>query len=105
MRAKSACLILAFGLLIGPLARGEEPAHHTVSWYREHPDTREKVNKLCMDNPGEAQHSPDCLNALAASDDAARDRLMSINPPRIDCATQPRMWQISNHCGPLGAGH
>jgi len=38
----------------------------TVSWYVAHPDARAKVYALCQDNPGQARHEPNCLNAFAA---------------------------------------
>ena len=38
----------------------------TVSWFLAHPTAREQVHKLCMNDPGEAKHTPDCLNAATA---------------------------------------
>ena len=89
MRPRSTCVILATGLFIGPLAWADDKAPHTVSWYLAHAATREKTALLCQDDPGEAGHTRDCLNALTAS--------------TIDCGARPRLYQQFNHCGPLGS--
>jgi hypothetical protein len=77
----------------------------TVSWFLAHPEARAKVYALCQDNPGEAQHTPNCFNALEASQqasnkelekqlDAARGRTML-----EDCDKQGWLFQAANRCG------
>jgi hypothetical protein len=63
--AITAATIATVASLWGP-ARAEHIAK-TVEWYVQHPDWRAKINRACMNNPGEAMHVPDCLNASEAT--------------------------------------
>jgi hypothetical protein len=77
-------------------------ATRTVSWFLAHPDVREQVHKLCMNDPGEAQHTPDCLNAATAVEQADINRVGSQIPVKSlaqICAEMPPYQRPFNHCG------
>lgn len=38
----------------------------TVEWYKEHDDERQAILKRCVNNPGELQETPNCVNAIQA---------------------------------------
>src|SRR4029077_18988566 len=60
MRYLVAALLRATALTSG--ARGAEI--ETATWFADHPEARAKVNALCKDNPGQANHEPNCDNAF-----------------------------------------
>ena len=76
------------GTLFAHTARAADPAAssapHTVTWYADNPQTRARVELLCLDNPGQLGRNPDCINAhqaaivLAARE--ARARTAPMNP-------------------------
>lgn len=80
----------------------------TQSWFVSHPAARARVNAICMDNPGSAAHNANCINAAAADETAAMDRMIGRigNVPTLidQCASMPPLFQIVNHCGPAGGG-
>lgn len=94
-------LALFVALIIAGHAMAETV--RTKSWYITHPTERQRVNALCRDNPGEARHSANCINALEATDAVvARNYAMSIpvQPLMIDrCDTMPPLFQAANRCG------
>jgi hypothetical protein len=70
--------------ILGILVASSQVAHaesKTVSWFLAHPDARDRVHKLCMNNPGEARHVPDCLNAATAVEQADMNGVMRQVPP------------------------
>jgi hypothetical protein len=89
-------LFLTAALTLSPfVARAEST--HTVSWFQSHPITRDRVHELCMNDPGEAAHTPDCLNAAeAVLRDATRRTEASIpkgETPEQICAQHPLWWR------------
>jgi hypothetical protein len=81
----------------------------TVSWYVAHPEARAKVYALCQDNPGQAKHVANCLNAAEAIKEASlQDVTKQINTATggktlLDmCDQMPGLFQLANRCGPLG---
>lgn len=91
-------LVLSGFLLAGPAAY----ATRTVSWFEAHPDVRDQVHRLCMDNPGEAMGTPDCLNASTAIEHSSMDGLISRIPVKSlaqVCADMPAYQRPFNHCG------
>lgn len=73
------CSLAILGILAASqLAHAETK---TVSWFLAHPDARDRVHNLCMNNPGEAQHVPDCLNAATAVEQADMNGVMRRIPP------------------------
>ncbi len=85
-------------LAICPLAHAET---RTVSWFLSHPEARAQVHKLCMNNPGEAQHVPDCLNAATAIEQSAMGGVMNripVKPLAQICAEMPAYQRPINHC-------
>lgn len=54
-------------LTIFACTREPPKARLTVDEYLAHPETMEKTIKECVNNPGELQNDPDCVNAQAAS--------------------------------------
>ena len=59
-------------------------APHTVTWYADNPQSRARVELLCLDNPGQLGSNADCINAhqaaivIAARE--ARARTAPLNP-------------------------
>lgn len=49
----------------------------TKSWFETHPDVSKRVNAICRDNPGIARRNPNCINAEAALESDAVNRLAS----------------------------
>jgi hypothetical protein len=77
----------------------------TVSWFVAHPEARAKVYRLCQDNPGEAGHVPNCLNAFEAgqlASNKALERQIEAGRGRTmleDCDKQGFLFQAANRCG------
>jgi hypothetical protein len=98
MRISSLAIL---GILeVCPLAHAETK---TVSWFLAHPDVRAKVLQLCRNNPGDARHNSDCINAADASQIAAADRMMGSKAPPLlidQCAQMGTLFQTVYHCGP-----
>jgi len=93
-------------ILAAPAAHAETK---TVSWFLAHPEARAKVYALCQDNPGEAKHTPNCINAVEAmsrvSAQEVEKQLKAAGAGRTlidDCDKMPRLFQQANRCGPLG---
>ena len=89
---------LAGALLLTPLTvRAEEVK--TVSWFAAHPITRDRVHALCMNNPGEAQRDPNCLNAAAAVARSTINQIPAVSLSQI-CATvsSEEYRRIVLHC-------
>jgi hypothetical protein len=91
-------------MAIFPLAANAETK--TVSWYLSHPDVRAKVNKLCMNNPGEARKNADCINAEEASEHASLDRMVSeMNRPTMKCVPSSPLMLMADKCTPISKTH
>jgi hypothetical protein len=94
------CSLAILGILAASqLAHAETK---TVSWFLAHPDERNRVHKLCMNNPGEAQHVPDCLNAATAIEQSAMSGVTNripVKPLAQICAEMPAYQRPINHCG------
>lgn len=81
-----------------PLAAHAETK--TVSWFAAHPEVRAKVTNACRENPGEARHIANCINADAAEIPALADEIPTGNGVLIeDCAKMGRLFQAAAHCG------
>ena len=81
-----------------PMAHAE---NKTVSWFLDHPDIRNTVHQLCMNNPGEAQFTPDCLNAATAVERSATRGLVSAIPVQSlsqICAGMPAYQRKFAYC-------
>jgi hypothetical protein len=98
MMAKSvtvACCSL--GLITGVIATSiaaPPQQERTASWYADNPSILEKVTKLCRDDPGQAVHNPDCINAsqaqvLISLREAERRNSGNLTPP-----SDPRYWPL-----------
>jgi hypothetical protein len=77
-------------------------ATKTVSWFLAHPDVRDRVHRLCMNDPGEAKRIPDCLNAATAVEQSAMGGVMNRIPVKSlaqICAEMPPYQRVFNHCG------
>jgi hypothetical protein len=84
------CLLVGLGasLAYSKVARAADGSTstppHTVTWYADNPQTRARVELLCLDNPGQLGSNADCINAhqaaivLAARE--ARARTAPLNP-------------------------
>jgi hypothetical protein len=35
----------------------------TVDWYAKHPAERDRVRRVCLNDPGHLERTPDCINA------------------------------------------
>lgn len=62
----------------------------TVSWYASNPQTRARVELVCLNDPGHLNRDPDCINAHQASVEvalrAARSRTATMDP------NNPAFW-------------
>jgi hypothetical protein len=64
-----------------------------------------KVYALCQDNPGEAKHTPNCLNAFAAIQKASSrelgNQLAAARGETLieQCDQMPPLFQAANRCG------
>jgi hypothetical protein len=91
--------------VLGILIAGA-PAHaetKTVSWFLAHPAERARVHRLCMNNPGEAQRVPDCLNAATALEHSATNRIPVQSMAQI-CAEVPAYQRPILRCPGVLAG-
>ena len=43
----------------------------TVDWYASHPSERAQVRRICLNDPGHLEKSPDCINASRGDLEAA----------------------------------
>jgi hypothetical protein len=85
-------------MALAPMAHAETK---TVFWYAAHPDVRARVHSLCMDNPGEAMHTPDCLNAATAVEQAGIAdvrRHIPVESLADLCARHPDWWRRAVGC-------
>ena len=57
-------VVLLAGVLLAGCNDNEET--HSVSWYAEHQTERSEKLKLCDENPGKLEQTPNCKNAKAA---------------------------------------
>jgi hypothetical protein len=90
------CSLAILGILATcPLAHAETK---TVSWFLAHPDERNRVHKLCMNNPGEAQHVPDCLNAATAIEQSGLNDIPAESSAQR-CAKMPAYQRRVAFCG------
>ena len=77
LRHLSVFLLLAAS--VASAAAGEEV--RGVEWYRQHPAERAAVTRRCMDNPGQLDRTPDCVNAEKASLAAKADAMAGGGAP------------------------
>jgi hypothetical protein len=86
-------------LSAAPMAHAEVK---TVSWFLTHADARGRVHQLCMNNPGEAQRIPDCLNAATAVEQSAMMGVMGRIPVKSMaqvCSEYPEQYRrVVMHC-------
>jgi hypothetical protein len=82
-------------LAICPSAHAETK---TVSWFLSHPEARAQVHRLCMNNPGEAQHVPDCLNAATAVEQSGLNNI-PVESSAQRCANMPAYQRRVAFCG------
>ena len=47
-------------------APAPKQSQHTVEYYRSHAALRREVLERCTNDPGDEEHTPDCINARAA---------------------------------------
>lgn len=91
--------LIILGLLVSVPAMADT---QTRSWYVAHPETRARVNAVCLNDPGRAKNDANCLNAAVAEEDAGINRMTTRTnaiPTLFDqCASMPRLFQIANHC-------
>jgi hypothetical protein len=75
-------------------------AAKTVEWYLQHPAVRDKVYRLCQNNPGEAKHVPDCENAATAIERSAINRIPPVMSEAQICAQYPKWYRqtVLLHC-------
>lgn len=71
LRHLGLCLVLVG--TAASAASGEEV--RGVEWYRQHPAERAAVTRRCVDNPGQLERTPDCVNAERASLAAKADAM------------------------------
>jgi hypothetical protein len=71
----------------------------TVSWYVSHPDARTRVKALCLNNPGEAKHVPDCANASAADPEVVLQSMPRERSLIQMCSEMDPLFQAANRCG------
>jgi hypothetical protein len=91
-------------LAVCPLAAHAETK--TVSWYMSHPDVRARVNKLCMNNPGEARRNADCINAEVASEHASLDKMEAeMDRPTMKCVPSSPLMLMADKCTPISKAH
>jgi hypothetical protein len=82
---------LGAGVMYSKVARAADGSTstppHTVTWYADNPQTRARVELLCLDNPGQLGSNADCINAhqaaivLAAREARARTAPLNPNSP------------------------
>jgi hypothetical protein len=87
-------------LAASPLAHADTTK--TVSWFLSHPDEQDQAHKLCMNNPGEAQRVPDCLNAATAVEQsglAGMMRRIPVDSAAQRCAEMPPYQRPFAYCG------
>ncbi len=65
---------LAVLVTAGSSAQAVQPARHTVTWYRTHPQAREEMLAQCQDDHTHDDQA-DCGNALGAAHGAVADSL------------------------------
>lgn len=68
------CLVLASNAVSAASAQEVRG----VEWYRQHPAERSAVTRRCVDNPGQLERTPDCINAERASLAAKADAMAGI---------------------------
>lgn len=80
---------LGGGGALAQTPKGKTPPR-TVSWYASNPQARAQVELVCLDDPGNLNRNPDCINAHQASVEvalrAARSRTGTMNP------NDPTFW-------------
>jgi hypothetical protein len=91
--------LVMLGILVAcPRAHAETK---TVSWFLSHPDARARVHQLCMNNPGEAEREPDCLNAATAIEQSAMGGVINripVKPLAQICAEMPAYQRPFAYC-------
>lgn len=84
--------------ILSTLALSQIAHAETVSWYRAHPDVRDRVFRLCMDDPGHGKNTPACLNAQTAIEQATVDRIPVLTEAQM-CAQYPEQYaRLVLHC-------
>ncbi|WP_299205391.1 EexN family lipoprotein [uncultured Amphritea sp.] len=74
---KIALMVLVSFALTGCFDKGPDTGPlKTVDWYKAHDDERQKILKLCSNNPGELEDDANCINALQA------ERAQSFGKPK-----------------------
>lgn len=71
--------LVVCGLLSG-CSRESTPAAYTVHWYLAHPVDRATTVERCANDPGTLENTPDCLNAVAAVQQADIGSLRTLPP-------------------------
>ena len=62
-----ALALLAYSAIERASAQGIPPeSQRTVAWYAAHPAQRERIRRVCLNDPGHLAHMPDCINAERA---------------------------------------
>jgi hypothetical protein len=91
--------------IIGILATCPLVAHaetKTVGWFMAHPDVRARVNKLCMNNPGDARNNADCINAEIAGEHASMDKMVTqMDHPTVKCVPSSPLMLMADRCTPI----
>ena len=82
-------------------AFAQHPANHTVSWYEQNKSVMYNVLALCANDPGDAKHNPDCVNALAAS--FATSPWIGPDDPRFWLKYPDQLvWELASCHPPVG---
>lgn len=83
----SVLTILVVCGMLGGCSREGTPAAHTVHWYLAHPADRATTVERCANDPGTLEDTPDCINAVAATQQADIGSLRSLPP--LGLASRP----------------
>ena len=92
-------IALCWLALLAVMSSPAEAETKTVSWYVDHPAARARVKALCLNDPGTAQHVPNCINASAADAEVALRSAPNSRTLLQQCNEMPELFQAANRCG------
>ena len=78
-RVLTVSLLLTCGVL-GSCSKAPGQSAHTVDWYLAHGSDRNAMVERCANDPGTLERTPDCVNAVAAAQQADVGSLRDLPP-------------------------
>jgi hypothetical protein len=75
-----ACLGIVVTVTSAACVPSPEAPHHTVEYYRDHPDDRAEMMAACAKDPGALAKTPDCVNSRVAASQADIGSLRELPP-------------------------